>query len=80
MKILELFAGSRSFSKVAEKLGHQVYTTDYESFDKIKSLGWKPKYSIKEGIEKLYPWIEQEIKNPSDILLKERREKASCCD
>ena len=38
MKILELFAGSRSFSKVAEKLGHQVYTTDYESFDKIDQV------------------------------------------
>tara|TARA_R110000824_G_scaffold176451_2_gene355430 strand:+ start:5010 stop:5654 length:645 start_codon:yes stop_codon:yes gene_type:complete len=38
MKILELFAGSRSFSKVAEKLGHEVYTTDYESFDKIDQV------------------------------------------
>ena len=27
MNTLELFAGSRSFSKVAEKLGHNVYTT-----------------------------------------------------
>jgi len=35
MNTLELFAGSRSFSKVAKKLGHNVYTTDSESFDKI---------------------------------------------
>jgi hypothetical protein len=35
MKVLELFAGSRSFSKVAEELGHKTYTTDYKSFDKI---------------------------------------------
>lgn len=35
MNTLELFAGSRSFSKVAEELGHNVYTTDSEPFDKI---------------------------------------------
>ena len=38
MRVLELFAGSRSFSKVAEKLGHQVYTTDIEPFDKIDQV------------------------------------------
>ena len=38
MKVLELFAGSRSFSKVAEELGHETYTTDYESFDKIDQV------------------------------------------
>ena len=38
MKILELFAGSRSFSKAAEKLGHEVYTTDYKSFDNIDQV------------------------------------------
>lgn len=35
MKVLELFAGSRSFSKVAEELGHKTYTTDIEPFDEI---------------------------------------------
>jgi site-specific DNA-cytosine methylase len=35
LNTLELFAGSRSFSKVAEELGHNVYTTDSEPFDKI---------------------------------------------
>ena len=38
MKVLELFAGSRSFSKVAENLGHNIYTTDIESFDKINQV------------------------------------------
>ena len=38
MKILELFAGSRSFSKASEKLGHEVYTTDYKSFDNIDQV------------------------------------------
>lgn len=38
MKVLELFAGSRSFSKVAEEYGYKTYTTDYESFDKINQV------------------------------------------
>lgn len=33
--VLELFAGSRSFSKVAEELGMTTYTTDYKAFDNI---------------------------------------------
>ena len=35
MKTLELFAGSRSFSKIAEENGHHTYTTDINPFDKI---------------------------------------------
>jgi hypothetical protein len=35
MKILELFAGSRSFSKAAESLGMKTFTTDIEPFEKI---------------------------------------------
>lgn len=35
MNVLELFAGSRSFSKVAEKLGHNTFTSDINNFDKI---------------------------------------------
>ena len=38
MKVLELFAGSKSFSKVAEELGHQTYTTDIEPFEKIDQV------------------------------------------
>ena len=35
MKVLELFAGSRSFSKVAEQMGMQTFTTDYKDFSNI---------------------------------------------
>ena len=36
MKTLELFGGSCSFSRVAEKRGHEIYTTDSETFDWIE--------------------------------------------
>tara|TARA_R110002049_G_C8905463_1_gene541963 strand:- start:13 stop:660 length:648 start_codon:yes stop_codon:yes gene_type:complete len=35
MKILELFAGSRSFSKVAEELGYKTFAVDINDFDNI---------------------------------------------
>tara|TARA_R100000664_G_scaffold9923_1_gene16493 strand:+ start:13 stop:672 length:660 start_codon:yes stop_codon:yes gene_type:complete len=35
MKILELFAGSRSVGKVAEELGHQVFSVDVKDFEGI---------------------------------------------
>lgn len=35
MNVLELFAGSRSLSKVAENLGHNTFTSDINDFDKI---------------------------------------------
>lgn len=35
MKILELFAGSRSIGKVAEKLGHEVFSVDINNFENI---------------------------------------------
>jgi site-specific DNA-cytosine methylase len=38
MKVLELFAGSRSFSKVAEELGHKTYTTDINDFEGIDQV------------------------------------------
>ena len=38
MKVLELFAGSRSFSKVAEEFGYETYTTDIEPFEKINQV------------------------------------------
>ena len=38
MKVLELFAGSRSFSKVAEKYGFKTYTTDIEPYDNIDQV------------------------------------------
>ena len=38
MKVLELFAGSRSFSKVAEKYGFETYTTDIAPFEGIDQV------------------------------------------
>ena len=38
MKVLELFAGSRSFSKVAEKFSFKTYTTDIEPFEGIDQV------------------------------------------
>ena len=35
MKVLELFAGSRSFSKEAERMGFETFTCDKEPFDRI---------------------------------------------
>lgn len=35
MKVLELFAGSRSVGKVAESLGYNVYSSDINNFDNI---------------------------------------------
>ena len=38
MNVLELFAGSRSFSKVADSLGYKTFTSDIKPFDKIDSV------------------------------------------
>ena len=35
MKVLELFAGSRSFSKVAEEFNHDTFSVDINDFDNI---------------------------------------------
>ena len=59
IKVLELFAGSRSFSKVAENYGLKTYTSDFKSFDKIDQVCDIFKFNLNECVKKLggYPDI-----------------------
>jgi len=53
MKTLELFAGSRSFSKVAEKHGFKTYTTDNQDFDSINQVCDIFDFDIDKAIDSL---------------------------
>jgi len=49
MNLLELFAGSRSIGKVADKLGHQVFSVDINNFkgiDLVKDIEFLTKKDI----------------------------------
>ena len=49
MKVLELFAGSRSFSKVADELGHETFAVDindFEDIDLVKDIEFLSKEDI----------------------------------
>mgnify|MGYP000161794092 FL=1 len=37
MKILELFAGSRSIGKIAERMGFEVLSSDINDFENMSS-------------------------------------------
>ena len=32
-----------------------------------KDIGWKPNFTLKEGLSKTFEWIEKKIKDGSDI-------------
>lgn len=56
MKTIELFAGTHSFSKVAKKLGHETFTTDYEEID-----GQDLVADIRELRGGSFPYLEPDI-------------------
>ena len=53
MKTLELFAGSRSFTKVAESYGFKTYTTDNQNFKKINQVCDIFDFDLQKAIDKL---------------------------
>jgi len=52
MIVWEFFAGSRSFSKVAEERGHTTYTTDIIGFDEIDQTCNIFDFDIEKALEK----------------------------
>ena len=56
MKVLELFAGSRSFSKVAEYYGCKVYTTDHKPFEKIDQVCDIFDFNFEQCVKSLGGW------------------------
>lgn len=52
MKILELHAGSRSIGRAAEKLGHDVFSVDWQPFDGIDYVGDIENFNLTD-----MPWV-----------------------
>jgi hypothetical protein len=52
MKVLELFAGSRSIGKVCDELGHEVFSSDWQEFDGIDYAVDINKFDTNE-----VPWV-----------------------
>jgi hypothetical protein len=52
MKVLELFAGSRSIGKVCDELGHDVFSSDWQQFDGIDYVVDINKFDTNE-----VPWV-----------------------
>jgi len=51
-KLLELFAGSRSWGKIAEELGYEVFSVDWKDFDGIDLV-----IDIEDLTEEMLPFI-----------------------
>jgi hypothetical protein len=52
MKLLELFAGSRSWGKIAKQLGYEVFSVDWKKFEGIDLV-----IDIEYLTEDMLPWI-----------------------
>jgi len=52
MRLLELFAGSRSWGKIAEELGYEVFSVDWKDFEDIDLF-----IDIENLEESMLPWI-----------------------
>lgn len=51
MRTLELFAGSRSFSKIADDYGFTTYSTDISPYDKINQVADIFHFDLDKAIE-----------------------------
>jgi hypothetical protein len=52
LKLLELFAGSRSWGKIAHELGYEVFSVDHKPFEGIDLV-----IDIEELTEDMLPWV-----------------------